>query len=276
MQQHTINRKFTVNGVGLHSGQRVEMSIAPAPIHCGIVFVRTDLPQQPRIGVSYENLYQRMRRTSLVENGAEVYTTEHLLAACYALNIHNLLIEIDGDEVPGLDGSAAEFYQKLHDAGVEAQSAEIEEIVINNSIEVFKDKASIRVSPYADGLKLEYHLEHEMHGFPAQHFAIELNAANFGIEVAPARTFALKREVDYLLKLGLGKGASIHNTLVIDDDGRIIDNALRFPDECARHKILDLVGDLALVKRPVRGYICAMRSGHALNAELVKKLAHMP
>jgi UDP-3-O-[3-hydroxymyristoyl] N-acetylglucosamine deacetylase len=273
MQQQTIQNAFTLSGIGLHTGAEVHVHVQPAPADAGIVFVRSDLPGKPRVEARLENLHQQMRCTTLKQGNAEVITTEHLLATCYALQLDNLLVEMDGQEMPGIDGSALPFYQALSKAGVQRQAAEAKELVLRHEVQVGKEKALLRASSYDKGLKIEYVLEHDVAYVPAQYLILELSAEKFAREIAPARTFVLKREVEHLRSVGLGKGANTHNTLVIAENGTIIENTLRFPDEFVRHKVLDLIGDLALLGARLKAFVSASRSGHQLNAELVREIA---
>ena len=273
MQQQTIATNVTLSGIGLHSGQEVTLNLYPAPADHGIVFVRSDLPARPRIAATIANLHQRMRCTALVADNAEVHTTEHLLATCLAMGIDNMLIEIDGPEVPGMDGSALLFYQALAKAGKQKQDQLAHLLILDQKIEVSGGNASLVARPHDQTLQLEYYLEYDVYYLKPQHIVLAIDEATFAKEIAPARTFALKEEVAQLVKAGLGKGANVKNTLIIDEDGNVVDNQLRFADEFARHKTLDLLGDLALLGRRLQAHIVARRSGHTLNAALVQKLS---
>ena len=275
MHQHTIQKSITLQGIGLHSGQTVHLNLLPAPGNTGIVFVRTDLTARPAIRAHIANLGAKLRRTCLILDDSEVYTTEHLLSVCYAMNLSNLTIEMDGPEVPGMDGSAFPFYEAIKAVGLQAQAQNIPVLTLQQPIEVTQDKATLKAIP-ADHLHLEYLLDHDLPNFPAQKVIVDLNEATFAQELAPARTFVLKQEVEQLRRMGMGKGATTHNTLVVDEaTGKPIDNVLRFPDEFPRHKMLDLVGDLALLGKRLNAHLIAYRSGHALNAKLVQELAKL-
>ncbi len=272
MYQQTIEKSVNIAGVGLHSGQYVTLEIFPAPVNTGILFQRNDLLNKPTIPAHIQYLHHRMRCTALVANNAEVHTTEHLLATFFAMGITNAIVEINGSEVPGMDGSALPFYQALQQAGVKQQDVLAKEIIIQNEICIQEKKASLIAKPCSKGLHLTYTLEYDLPGFPREHVEFEITGQSFGQEIAPARTFALKQEVDALLKLGLGKGANLQNTLILDDHGQIMSNHQRLPNELARHKLLDLLGDLALLGCALQGHILGERSGHELNAGLVKKI----
>jgi UDP-3-O-[3-hydroxymyristoyl] N-acetylglucosamine deacetylase/3-hydroxyacyl-[acyl-carrier-protein] dehydratase len=274
--QCTIAREATVAGIGLHSGAPCRVTFKPAPPDSGMVFVRTDLPGAPAIPAHPRHLCQRMRRTALAVTvdgvEVEVHTTEHFLAACIGLGIDNLRIELDAVELPGLDGAALEFANCLRAAGLVEQAAARRLYDVTEPVSISDGKSSIVALPYRDGLKITYTLDD--HGGAiggAQVVEIELSEESFVSQIAPARTFCLAKEVETLRALGLGKGANTQNTCVYDGT-RIIDNQLRFPDEAARHKILDLIGDLAHATRRINTHLIAVRTGHKENMLLVQEL----
>lgn len=273
MYQQTIERSCSLTGIGLHSGKKVSMTFYPAPPDMGIVFIRTDLSNRPHLPVSIDIVYpQPIRCTCLKKDSAEIHTLEHLMAACYGLQIDNITIEIDGAEIPGMDGSAAMFCEAFQQAGIQTQATTVKKLLLSYPLELHEEKASICALPY-DGLRLEYTLEHDQPFPHSQIFATEITPSLFAQQLAPARTFVLKTQVEQLQKAGMGKGANLNNTLVIDENGSVVDNVLRFPDEFARHKLLDLLGDLTLLGKRLNAHIIAKRSGHVLNAKLVKMLA---
>ena len=204
------------------------------------------------------------------EGSVEVQTIEHLMASLAALEIDNLLVEIDGVELPGLDGSALGFFEVLKGAGVQTQDQPRRLFRIREPIWVEENGTSLIALPY-EGFRISYTLSYDHPLLRAQHYEIILNGANFEKEVAPSRTFCLKREADQLRSLGMGRGANYDNTLVIGDEG-IIQNKLRFDDECARHKVLDLIGELYLLGASLRGHVIAYRSGHPLNIKFIRKI----
>jgi UDP-3-O-[3-hydroxymyristoyl] N-acetylglucosamine deacetylase/3-hydroxyacyl-[acyl-carrier-protein] dehydratase len=274
--QRTIAREARISGIGLHSGSHCNVVFKPGPPHTGMVFVRIDLPGRPSIAAHPSRLCQRMRRTALAEtvNGAdvEVHTTEHFLAACYGLGIDNLYIELDAVEFPGLDGSAREFGEILRAAGIVEQNAARATFDVAEPVALSDGKTSIVALPYRNGLKVTYTLDD--HGGAlggAQVMEIELSEDDFCREIAPARTFCLAKEVEALRAMGLGKGANYQNTCVYDGQ-KVVETELRFPNEAARHKILDLIGDLALTTRRINTHIIAVRTGHKENMALVKEL----
>lgn len=274
--QRTIAKEAGIAGIGLHSGERVAVRFKPAAPDTGMRFVRTDLPGRPAITAHPSRLCQRMRRTALamVVDGVEVevHTTEHFLAACTGLGLDNIVVELDAVELPGLDGSALDFATCLRAAGIVEQAVARRYFDVESPVAVSDSKSSIIALPYRDGLKITYTLDD--HGGAlggAQVVEVELNEETFVADIAPARTFCLAKEVEMLRALGLGKGATTKNTCVYDGT-RIIDNELRFPDEAARHKILDLIGDLAHATRRLNTHIIAVRTGHKENMQLVQEL----
>jgi UDP-3-O-[3-hydroxymyristoyl] N-acetylglucosamine deacetylase / 3-hydroxyacyl-[acyl-carrier-protein] dehydratase len=274
--QRTIAKPAHVTGIGLHSGETCNVTFKPALPDSGMVFVRVDLPGKPSIKSHPSRLCQRMRRTALAqmvgEQEVEVHTTEHFLAACVGLGIDNLIIEMDAVEFPGLDGSALNFATCLREAGIINQTSARQYYDVTQPVSVSDGKSSIIALPYANGLKITYTLDD--HGGAlggAQVVEIELTEESFISKIAPARTFCLAKEVEMLRALGLGKGATTQNTCVYDGK-KIIDNELRFPDEAARHKILDLIGDMAHATRRLNTHIIAVRTGHRENMLLVQEI----
>jgi UDP-3-O-[3-hydroxymyristoyl] N-acetylglucosamine deacetylase/3-hydroxyacyl-[acyl-carrier-protein] dehydratase len=274
--QRTIAREASVCGIGLHSGAPCTLTFKPAPPDTGMVFVRVDLPGRPAIVSHPDRLCQRQRRTALAQviDGVEVevHTTEHMLAACQGLGIDNLFVELDAVEFPGLDGSAKDFADCLRAAGIVEQGVARRTFDVSAPVSISDGKSSIVALPYANGLKITYSLDD--HGGAlggAQMVELELNEDSFATRIAPARTFCMAKEVEMLRALGLGKGATYQNTCVYDGD-RLIDNTLRFKDEAARHKILDLIGDLAHCRRRLNAHIIAVRTGHRENMLLVQEL----
>jgi UDP-3-O-[3-hydroxymyristoyl] N-acetylglucosamine deacetylase/3-hydroxyacyl-[acyl-carrier-protein] dehydratase len=264
-----------VRGVGLHSGKDTKVVLKPAAAGEGIVFVRTDLPDAPEIAAVGENMTHRERRSCLRNGPAEVFTCEHLLATLSALRIDNVTIEIDGEEVPGMDGSAKEFVAAVRNAGVVEQNAERKTFAVKEPIYVREGTATLVALPGNGGFSVDYHLDFPARNGSGNHHqmvSLGVDADSFEREIAAARTFVFESEVEQLRAAGLGKGATPENTLVIDQSGEAKQNTLRYPDEIARHKILDLVGDLAMVGVDLDAHIVATRSGHSLNLKLVQRL----
>jgi UDP-3-O-[3-hydroxymyristoyl] N-acetylglucosamine deacetylase/3-hydroxyacyl-[acyl-carrier-protein] dehydratase len=273
MEQRTIKKSIELNGVGLHTGACVNLKFKPAPANTGINFIRVDIEDSPMVKADINNIIgqeRSPRRTSIGINGVEVHTIEHLMAALWALSIDNVIIEIDGPELPGLDGSAAGFIDILRKVGIEEQGVPKKIYQIRSSIWAEQDGAMIMILP-DDNFRVSYTLNYEHPLLKAQYISFTVDENTFAKEISTARTFCLQKEVNELRKKGLGKGANYDNTVVVGEDG-IIDNKLRFEDEFARHKILDLLGDLYLLGYNIRGHIIAMRSGHPLNMQLVEKI----
>ena len=273
--QRTIKSCVSIKDIGIQTGRIVKLKLAPAPPDSGIIFIRTDLKGAPSVKVDPANLKESNRRTILKKGKAEVHTPEHLLAALSGKSIDNIFIELNNVELPGLDGSAKEFVRILKEAGFQTQDVPRNYIEIEKPFICAEDKCSIQVLP-DENFKIEYFLDYDHPLLKEQWFDMMLDGSeksmmHFEREVAPARTFCMEKEAMLLLKSGYGKGADFSNTLVIDEKGPI-NNSFRFPDEPARHKLLDLLGDLYLLGRPIKGRVIAKKSGHRLNNIFVKKL----
>jgi len=267
----TVSKPATLEGCGLHSGQKVRLQIGPAAAGSGLTFRRTDLPDATELTLADTFHDGPPFRSALKRGAAEVHTVEHVLSALSGLQVTDALISIDGAEMPGMDGSAQPFVEALKAAGVaDLPGPAVEPIVIKQALTVSEGAAQVAALPY-DGFKVSYTLNYPNEPLAQGHLDIDFGAETFEREIAPARTFCMKKEAEALRAAGFGKGASTANTLVIE--GRsVLENTLRFPDEPVRHKILDLVGDLYLAGRPVRGHIVGCRSGHKLNRALARLL----
>lgn len=264
-----------MRGRGLFTGQATTMCLRPGPVDEGIVFVRCDRDPPIRIPARVDHVAKRARRTTLVNGSVAIETVEHCLSACVGLGIDNLVIELDGNEVPGVDGSCLPFVERLVEAGMETQDADRKPLRIAQSVRVAEGDSwavALPGPPDLDGLEVVCDLDYG--GSTAigwQHYRVRLTPEVFRREIAPARTFLLKAEAQQFRAAGLGTHLTYQDILVFDDNGPV-ENALRFPDECVRHKIVDLVGDLALLGRPIVGCVYARKSGHALHHELVRRL----
>jgi len=273
IRQKTIKDPVEIKGVGLQTGASVTLRLKSSPADSGINFIRVDLPNKPLLNirsVDFDDAKSAERRTTLGMGPLQIHTTEHLLAALAGLGIDNIVIELDNAELPGLDGSAKGFSDLIRKAGIVEQDASKKYLKAEKPVWVKDGEALIAVLPDEE-FKVSYTLSYEAPGLGSQFLSIALNDANFESQIAPARTFCLEAEALELLKRGLGKGANYDNTLVIGKDGPI-KTTLRFADEPVRHKILDLIGDLYLAGMPIKGHVIAIKSGHKLNMELVKKL----
>jgi len=273
MEQRTIKKPIELNGIGLHTGANVHLKFKPAPTNTGINFIRVDIKDSPMIKADISNVMDQdksPRRTSVGNGSAEVHTIEHLMAALWSQGIDNIIIEIDGPELPGLDGSAMGFIDILKKAGIENQAAAKKVYTVKSPVWVEQDGAMIMVLP-DNQFRVSYTLNYEHPLLKAQYISFDIDGDTFEKEIASARTFCLEKEVSDLRERGLGKGANYENTVVVGQKG-VIDNDLRFEDEFARHKILDLLGDLYLLGYHIKGHIIAIRSGHPLNIQLVDKI----
>ncbi len=274
--QQTIAREVEFEGRGLFTGEPCTMRVRPGDPFSGIWFIRTDQTPPARIAARVENVSKRARRTSLRNGVVAVETVEHCLSACAALGLDNLQIEITGNEVPALDGSSLPFVQKLRSAGIVEQAADREPFVIDAIERVVEGDSELMalppLDPEAELLEVSYDLDYGP-GSPIgrQLYRFTVTPESFEANIAPARTFVLEREAQELRAAGLGQHLTYEDLLVIGQDGPI-SNRFRFPDECVRHKVLDLIGDLALLGRPLVGRVLARKTGHALNHELVRRL----
>jgi len=271
-KQKTIAGQVSLAGVGIHTGNKVNIVFKPAQASSGVTFIRTDIPGAPRIKADVRSFLATKfsRRSSIGNNEVEVQTIEHLMATLSSLGIDNIDVEIDSNELPGLDGSAIKFVEALEKAGITEQEQERYTHVIKEPICIEDGTSSITVVP-AKEFKVSYTLNYEHPLLEAQFLEICVNAESFKTEIAPARTFCLESEASELQNQGLGLGANYENTLVVGKEG-VIKNSLRFKDEFVRHKILDLIGDLCLVGCPMRAHVIALKSGHSLNLKIAQKI----
>jgi len=274
-QTKTIAKEITFSGIGLHTANKAKVTLKPAPVDNGVVFIRTDLPGSPRIKACVENMLsagKTPRRTSVEDNSACVQTVEHLMAALSGLGIDNLLVELDNNELPGLDGSSLNFVEFITQAGIKEQEKEGDLFFLKEPISIEDSGASLMALPSSE-LKISYTLDYNLSLPKTEYIEVTVNPETFKKEIASARTFCLESEIAELKRQGLGKGANYENTLVLDKDGRAIKAKTRFPNEAVRHKVLDLIGDLYFTGCPIRAHIIALKSGHALNLKLVNKIA---
>jgi len=271
-QQCTLARPVQITGVGLFLGQPVRLQCLPAPAGSGVVFVRVDLPGRPRIPVSIENVQGPQRWTALGQGDTEVRMVEHVLAALYGLAIDNLVIETTAAEMPVGDGSARTFTVPFLDAGIKPLGTPRKTISLRAPLGVTDNDVALLALPQADSLDITYILDYGRHFLRCQTLTIKCNRETFLQEIAPARTYVLRPEVDAFIKVGLGRGATPENTLILEEDGRM-SSPPRFPDECARHKILDMLGDLYLAGSSISARIIGYKSGHSTNVRLAKAIA---
>jgi UDP-3-O-[3-hydroxymyristoyl] N-acetylglucosamine deacetylase len=276
LSQRTIAEKISCTGIGLHSGAPVQLTLHPARANTGVVFVRTDLAHPVEIPARPESVTSTSYATTLGRGDATVSTVEHLLSALYSLGIDNVRIEVDGPEVPVMDGSAASFVFLIRAAGIFDQSSPRRVLRVRRIVEVRDGDRSIRIEP-ARRLRVSYSVDYAHPAIGRQALeGLDVDAESFEREICRARTFGFLHEVEALWRGGLARGGNLDNTVVMDDQRVLNRDGLRWPDEFVRHKILDLVGDLALVGMPVQGHVIAERGGHALHQQLVAKLLSTP
>lgn len=273
MKQKTIQKDCVISGVGLHTGNKVTITIKPSAVNQGIYFKRIDLTDQPIIkaDISNINFDESTRRcTTLSFKDIKINTIEHLMSALSGLRITNVCIEIDSDELPGLDGSAQGFLDAIQKAGVAEQDAEALSYKIKETIGVQEGDASLFAAP-CDDLRISYALSYPHPLLQSQFFSTTVTQDVFKNEIASCRTFCLEEEAIALREQGFGKGAGYQNTLVMGKSGPI-ENTLHFNNECARHKALDFLGDIYLLGMPIQASIFGVKSGHNLNLKLLKKI----
>ena len=273
MFQTTIQREVSTEGVGLHTGVFGHLRLLPAPADTGIVFRRTDLDDF-RIEASGRNVARVSYATSLMKQGVLLSTTEHLLAAIYSYGLDNVFIDIDAIEVPILDGSAEPFLRLLDEAGIRKLRRRRRYLKILRPVEVIEADRRIGIYP-ADEFHVECYVDFPHPLVGAQQIKMTVRPDSFGTLLAQARTFCFERDIEPLRSMGLIRGGSLDNAIVLTNDG-VLNGPLRYPDEFGRHKALDLIGDLALVGLPLLGHVRAHKAGHALHTQLVSKVLADP
>ncbi len=270
----TVQRPVEASGIGLHSGVPVHIRITPAPVSTGVVFLRSDLDYFP-IPASWRHVARVSYATSLMRQGVLVSTTEHLLSVFYSVGIDNVYVEIDNLEVPILDGSGLPFVDLIREAGIRHYRRKRKYLRIRRPVMVEDRGKRISILP-ADSFRLtcDIHWDHPLVG--TQGLEMEGTPERYAAEIAPARTFGFDYELDKMRDMGLIRGASLENAVCFTRDTVLNPEGLRFPDECCRHKALDLIGDLALLGKPLLGHVIAERAGHAMHAALVARIMSDP
>ena len=271
LQQQTLARPARYSGVGLHSGNRVNMAFIPAPANTGIRFRRVDLEGQPEIEARVENVSQTNRSTSLAKGNAKIQTVEHVLATFAGYRLDNVIIELDANEPPIADGSSRYYCKMVEEAGVVAQGEKREPYRISTPIELQTKESLVSIFPH-EGLKISCTSSDDEGRF-SQFLSIEITPETWKHDLAHARTFCFFDEIEYLIKNGLIKGGSLENAVVIRDDAVLTTEPLRYPDEFVRHKILDMLGDLSLLGYPLAGHVVAVRPSHTVNCELARLIS---
>ncbi len=273
LKQRTIKSLVKTVGIGLHSGRKVTLTLRPAPTDTGIVFTRVDLPEPVEIPVKASAIGDTRLASVLQKNGARVSTIEHLMSACAGLGIDNLFVDVDAEEIPIMDGSAASFVFLLQSAGIEEQPAAKRFIRVKKAVEVRDGDKLARLEPYF-GFKLAFTIDfrHPAVDKTGQTFEIDFGDTSYVREIARARTFGFAHEVEALREMGLARGGSLDNAIVLDEHRMLNNEELRYGDEFVRHKILDAIGDLYVVGHPLIGAYVAQKSGHGLNNQLLRAL----
>ena len=281
LAQRTLKSLTKAVGVGLHSGQRVELTLRPAPPDTGIVFRRVDLPQPVDIAVSAEAVTDTRMASTISSGSAKVFTVEHLMSACAGLGIDNLVIDITAEEVPILDGSASSFVFLLQSAGIELQSAPKRFVRVIQPVEVREGEGAqakwARLTPY-EGYKLGFEIDfdHPAVDSTGQRFEFDMGSGAYSRDIARARTFGFTKDVEMMRANGLALGGGLDNAIVMDDYKVLNSDGLRYNDEFVKHKILDAMGDLHLLGKPLLAAYSAFRSGHAMNNKLLRELLAHP
>ena len=270
LRQRTLRSKTSCVGVGLHSGKEVRLEFKPGQVDSGIIFLRTDLPERPRIHATAANVTATLRATTLEEDGAKVFTIEHLMSALNVCGVDNCLVEISAEEPPVLSGNSIDFFKMIRAAGLVEQDAERKIIRVEKIYRVDGEegKRFVMAVPY-DGFRVSFVSVNPHPLIGIQYADFEITEDIYEREIAPARTIAYEKEIDALRAMGLGLGGTIENVIVYNDAGWL--NELNYPDELVRHKILDVIGDMRLAGI-VKCHIVAAASGHALNTRLAKKI----
>ena len=270
LNQQTLNRAASFSGIGLHSGNRVNMTILPAPANSGVRFRRVDLEGKPEIEARVENVGETNRSTTLAKGNVKIHTVEHVLAALAGYGIDNAIIELDANEPPIADGSSREFCKIIQAAGIAPQAEKREPFTPSAPIELESGETLMTLFP-DDGFKITC-TSADKKGRFTQFYSTEITPKTWEKELSHARTFCFYEEIEYLIKNGLIKGGSLENAIVIRDDAVLTTEPLRYPEEFVRHKMLDIVGDLSLLGRPMRGHLIAVKPSHAANCELVRQM----
>ena len=272
-RQTTIKKEVSCTGIGLHSGQQVSLRLKSAPVDSGIIFKRVDLPNSPQIQAVAANVTATVRATTLEQDGAKVFTIEHLMSALHVSKIDNCIIEMDAEEPPVLMGNSIDFFRLIKSAGIVEQDNKRREIIIDKIYRVddltSEGRRFVIALPY-DGFRVSFTSvnPHPMVGIQYEDFVID--PETYEREIAPARTIAYEKEIEALRSMGLGLGGTLENVIVYNDERWL--NDLIYTDELVRHKILDLIGDMRLAGI-IKGHIIAAASGHALNTKLAKMIA---
>tara|TARA_B100000035_G_scaffold127466_1_gene108401 strand:+ start:1541 stop:2455 length:915 start_codon:yes stop_codon:yes gene_type:complete len=274
LKQRTLSSKISASGVGLHTGKKISLTLNPAPVNSGIIFKRTDLESAP-IKASLENVFDTRLSTSLSNEHIKISTVEHLLSALAGIGIDNAMVELDGPEVPIMDGSARPFVFMIQSAGIKEQTDSKKFIKIKKTIEVKQDEKWAKIEPF-NGFKVAFTIDFDHPAFSetSQSSEIDFSSVSYLSQVSRARTFGFTKDIELLRKNNLALGGSVNNAIVIDDYRVINEEGVRFQDEFVKHKILDAIGDLYLLGHGLMGSFSAYKSGHHLNNLLLRELVN--
>ncbi|TVR50476.1 MAG: bifunctional UDP-3-O-[3-hydroxymyristoyl] N-acetylglucosamine deacetylase/3-hydroxyacyl-ACP dehydratase [Puniceicoccaceae bacterium] len=270
MKQRSLLREVTTKGKALHTGDNVQLTLKPAPVGTGVVFVRTDMHGRPEVRPVIANVGDLVRSTTIVSGHAKIHTVEHVLSALSGCGIDNAIIEMDASEPPIMDGSARPFVELILEAGPVEQDEDRDYYVLDEAVSVSRGASSLVALPY-DGLKVTC-TSTDDRGIHTQHLSLEIDPEVYVADIAPARTFTIYEDIEELIKMGKIRGGSLENAVVLRGDKIISKEPLRFKDEFVRHKILDIIGDIVLLGKPLKAHIVAVRPGHAVNSELTRAL----
>ncbi|SPQ00531.1 UDP-3-O-(3-hydroxymyristoyl) N-acetylglucosamine deacetylase [Candidatus Sulfobium mesophilum] len=271
--QRTIKNEVSFEGIGLHTGRHAKVTLRPAARDTGITFIRSDKNTviKAHVGAVIDTAFA----TTIGHDGVKIRTVEHIMAALAGLGIDNIFVDVEGPEIPILDGSSTELISIILKAGIAKQGKKRPYIRIKRPV-VFDDgNSKVAALPY-EGRRFTYSIFFNHYGFGEQRLSIEINEETFAREIAPARTFGFLKDIEYLRTNGLAKGGSLENAIILGEKGVLNSSGLRFKDEFVRHKVLDSVGDLAILGFPIYGHIVANRSGHSANIKFLKKLLASP
>lgn len=270
-RQHTLGKSTTASGLALHTGNRVNITLSPAPVGFGIRFRRIDLPGKPVIQAHAKNVVDTRRGTTISENGGKIHTVEHLLAAFHALLVDNVLVDMFGPEPPILDGSAKPFVDMVLEAGVVDQEAPAEYVEVKQP--VFQEFGGTKTIALPDPqFRVSCTVKYDCHPLDCQYLTLAVSPESFQKELQEARTFCLMQEIEYLMANNLIVGGSLDNAVIIQENAIFSKEGLRYPDEFVRHKILDIVGDIFLLGARFRGHIVAIKPGHPSNVALAQEI----
>ncbi len=271
--QRTIKTEVSFEGIGLHTGRHARVTLKPAARDEGITFIRTD--KNTVIKAQASSVIDTAFATTIGNNGVRIRTIEHMMAALAGLGIDNVYVEVDGPEIPILDGSSTELINVILSAGIAKQGKKRPYLMIKRPVILDDGHSKIAALPY-NGRRITYSIYFNHYGFGEQMLSLDIDEETFARDIAPARTFGFLKDIEYLRTNGLAQGGSLDNAIILGENGVLNASGLRFKDEFVRHKVLDSIGDFALLGFPIYGHMIASRSGHSTNIKFIKKLLTVP